>query len=452
MIKKVLNYILTFAIFCLSLYLIEGACFRLVEPYAQWRLQFAWGEPSHAKLNSVFKTIPTDHSISPPSASGFFGGMQKPLELECEYAQKITSFNRPVRDRYYNYLLQEANPLRNFELVDLGIVKGVVVPGMKRPANPLDVEFGLARREGLPVPFSNALFLHLIPQGPHNLYQSAFAKLEGPFSFLLNHGFACVLLAPKSSSELLTQVNYLKSQHPNFAENIFVYAEGDAVSIACDAILEESDWVTSLMVKNPTKPLPLEISSSVSWFFGLVKKGQIDEDTEVSLVEIVRAKRDHPNIYKSRLSGLIFKESKSERFLSSDLVSYLLTCLKISQEVKGLTLGGFAGNQLHEVNSTGSYNLLSLSDQNVSGVEGTALLDELIPQDEPTFDCDVIREYRLLNAVDPQIASLSNRELVLTLGLSFENLGDEVLEQIAEKDPLFYRFYLSLKEIHNTDK
>ena len=422
MIRKVVNYILTFAIFGLSLYLIEGACFRLVEPYAQWRLKFAWGEPSHTKLNPVFKTIPTDHSISPPSTSSFFGGMQKPLDLEFEYAQKITSFNRPVRDRYYNYLLQVANPLRNFELVDLGIVKGVVVPGMKRPANPLDVEFGLARREGLPVPFSNALFLHLIPQESRNLYESEFAKLEGPFSFLLNHGFACVLLDPKSSSELLTQVNYLKSQHPNFAENIFVYAEGDTVSIACDAILEESEWVTSLMVKNPTKPLPSEISSSVSWFFGLVGEGQIDQDVEDSLVEIVRAKRDHPNIYKSRLSGLLFKESKSEKFLSSDLVSFLLTSLKISQEVKGLTFEGFAGNQLHEVNSTDSYNLLSLSDQNVSGM-GTALQDESIPEDEPTFDCDVIREYRLLNADDPQIASLSNRELVLTLGLSFESLG-----------------------------
>ena len=94
---------------------------------------------------------------------------------------------------------------------------------------------------------------------------------------------------------------------------------------------------------------------------------------------------------------------------------------------------------------------MSLSDQNISGL-GTALQDESIPEDEPTFDCDVIREYRLLNADDPQIASLSNRELVLTLGLSFESLGDEVLEQIAEKDPLFYRFYLSLKEIHSTDK
>ena len=451
MIQKVVNYILTFAIFGLSLYLIEGACFRLVEPYAQWRLQFAWGEPSYAKLNPIFKTIPTDHSLAPPDASSFYGGMQKPLDLEFEYAQKITSFNRPSRDRYYNYLMQEVNPLRNFEMTDLGIVKGVLVPGMRRPANSIDVDFGLARREGLPVPFSNALFLYVIPQGPRSAYESAFVRLEGPFSFLLNHGISCVLLDPKSPAELLTQFKYLKSQHPNFAENIFVYAEGEAVSVTCEAIQEESQLITSLMVKNPAKPISPKISSSVAWFIGLLSDGKTNQEVQNSLVEIVRANRNHPNVYKSRLSGLLFKESKVEKFLSSDLMCFLLTCLNISEEIKDLTLEGAPDKEWLDSNSSERADLLSFSQLDESERE-TALQDNSISQDEPTFDCDVIREYRLLNADDSQIANLSNRELVLTLGLSFENLGDEVLEQIAEKDPLFYRFYLSLKEIHSTDK
>jgi hypothetical protein len=451
MIGKVLNYILTFGVVSLSIYLIEGACFRLVEPYSKWRLQFAWGEPSYAKLNPIFKTLPTDHSFAPPDSSSFYGGMQKPLDLEFEYAQKITSFNRPSRDRYYNYLMKEVNPLRNFEMTDLGIVKGVLVPGMRRPANSIDVDFGLARREGLPVPFSNALFIYVIPQGPRSAFESAFVRLEGPFSFLLNHGIACVLLDPKSSTELLTQFKYLKSQHPNFAENIFVYAEADAVSVACEAIQEESQLVTSLMVKNPVNPISSEISSSVAWFIGLLSDGQTNQEVQTSLVEIVRANRNHPNIYKSRLSGLLFKDSKLEKFLSSDLVCFLLTCLNISQEIKDLILEGAPDNQWLDSNSSDSATLLSFSELDESE-RGTALLDNSISQDEPTFDCDVIREYRLLNADDPQIANLSNRELVLTIGLSFENLGDEVLQQIAEKDPFFYRFYLSLKEIHSTDK
>ena len=168
-------------------------------------------------------------------------------------------------------------------------------------------------------------------------------------------------------------------------------------------------------------------------------------------MEIVRANRNHPNVYKSRLSGLLFKESKVEKFLSSDLMCFLLTCLNISEEIKDLTLEGAPDKEWLDLNSSERADLLSFSQVDESELE-TALQDNAISQDEPTFDCDVIREYRLLNADDSQIANLSNRELVLTLGLSFENLGDEVLEQIAEKDPLFYRFYLSLKEIHSTDK
>jgi hypothetical protein len=29
-------------------------------------------------------------------------------------------------------------------------------------------------------------------------------------------------------------------------------------------------------------------------------------------------------------------------------------------------------------------------------------------------------------------------------------MGEDVLLQVAERDPLFYRFYLSLKEIHKS--
>jgi hypothetical protein len=36
---------------------------------------------------------------------------------------------------------------------------------------------------------------------------------------------------------------------------------------------------------------------------------------------------------------------------------------------------------------------------------------------------------------------------VLQIGSSFEEMGVNVLEKIADQDPMFYRFYLSLKEI-----
>jgi hypothetical protein len=69
---------------------------------------------------------------------------------------------------------------------------------------------------------------------------------------------------------------------------------------------------------------------------------------------------------------------------------------------------------------------------------------------EPNFDCEVVREYRQINKGDAAVADLTNRELVLQIGSSFEEMGVNVLEQIADQDPMFYRFYLSLKEIETS--
>ena len=69
------------------------------------------------------------------------------------------------------------------------------------------------------------------------------------------------------------------------------------------------------------------------------------------------------------------------------------------------------------------------------------------------FDCEVVREYRQLHSDNPEITDISNRDIVLTLGAGFEEMGEGVLLQMADRDPLFYRFYLSLREIQgNTER
>ena len=44
--KNVVIKLSIFLFIILLLYLIEGACFRLVDKYAIWRLETAWGTPS----------------------------------------------------------------------------------------------------------------------------------------------------------------------------------------------------------------------------------------------------------------------------------------------------------------------------------------------------------------------------------------------------------------------
>ena len=66
-----------------------------------------------------------------------------------------------------------------------------------------------------------------------------------------------------------------------------------------------------------------------------------------------------------------------------------------------------------------------------------------------TFDCEIIRGYREIHSSDINLKMVTNRDLVLKLGMRFEEMGDDVLRRIGDKDPLFLRFYQSLKEVED---
>jgi hypothetical protein len=71
MIRKFLNIFFVLLLGAFSLYLIQGACFRLVEPYAKLRLGLAWGSPDSMKMNSIISKLPLDHFAQPPIKEGF---------------------------------------------------------------------------------------------------------------------------------------------------------------------------------------------------------------------------------------------------------------------------------------------------------------------------------------------------------------------------------------------
>lgn len=446
MISKTVSIILLTVVTVLSLFLIEGACFRLVEPYANWRLTFAWGEPDMPKQNAILSKLPFDHFLQPPAFSSEWRGHVSSLEEEFEYAKKISSFNRPTRDRYYNFVLRQINPLRNYEIIDLGMIEEVVVPGMRRAASQLDVDIGLARRTGLPLNYSKALFIYVIPPGNRTVYETEFARMENAFSFLLGHGIACVLLNPETPEELGAKVRFLKAQHPNFAEKVFAYAEGGAVELIDQMPKDASEQLSCVIVKDPTQEIMSNHAST--WFLGLITDGSMDKKIQKSIIQRVRNSRDNPNLYKSRLAGLLFKNSKLENLsLSSNAVAYILNCLKFFDATQHANPNPF---QEGEANESLMVNLLHDGNESVNELSIVNMDESDISESEPTFECDVIREYRQLNPDDPSMANLSNRELVLSLGSSFEEMGEEILLEVAERDPLFYRFYLSLKEIHHS--
>ena len=448
MIRKSINSIFVCLVVLLSLYLIEGACFRLVEPYAKWRLNLSWGSPDSTRENPLLNKISLDHFHSLPGNSPVLGNRSGLMEDEIEYSQKITSFNRPLRDKYYSFVTKQVNPLRNFEIVDLGILKEVVLPGLRRPASPLDVELGLARRQGLPVGYAKGICAYVIQPGSRSAYEAKFAQLESAFSFLLGHGIACVLLNPESPDELFAKFKFLKNKYPNFSEKIFVLAEGKAAKTVDDTMRDRNGLLNCFIAKGPSEALTAERATS-AWFMGILTDEEIEQSVENSLLQRVRLNRKHSNLYHSRLSGLLVKESEWEKLpFSSVSIAYILNCMEYFQHddlASGIT------ELSNELNQSTELTMLNLLEANFSDEVGIILDKGAESMDsKPNFECDVINEYRILNADDPEILNLSNRELVLQIGASFEEMGDDILLQIAERDPMFYRFYLSLKEIHKS--
>lgn len=446
MIHKSINLILISAVFVLSLYLIEGACFRLVEPYAKWRLNFSWGSPDFARQNPILNKFPLDHFSIPPGNVSGQKSHSSSIEEEFEYARKIMSFNRPMRDKYCNFVTHQKNPLRRFEIVDLDSVKEVVLPGLRRPAMSLDVELGLSRRQGLPLGYSKGLFVYVIQPGNRSSYEDEFLRLESSFSFLLNHGIACVLINPESAEEFLAKLKFLKAKYPNFSEKIFVYAEGKTVKTIEDAIGESNALLSCLIVKDPTDKMKVVPNSSF-WFMGILSKASKDTKVLSSLIQRARLNRHHMNLYQSRLSGLLFEESTYENLpISSNVITYVLNCLEFYRPSDTTEP---EANVIRDENISLQAPLMVGSEENISeALSITWSGDAAFLESEPNFECEVISEYRLINGDDPEILNISNRELVLQLGASFEEMGEDVLLQIGERDPIFYRFYLSLKEIH----
>jgi len=103
--------------------------------------------------------------------------------------------------------------------------------------------------------------------------------------------------------------------------------------------------------------------------------------------------------------------------------------------------------EMAENNVSSSLAGLGKPSQEIGEISSLSIDDFEYSNPEPNFDCEVVREYRQINKGDAGVADLTNRELVLQIGSSFEEMGVNVLEQIADQDPMFYRFYLSLKEI-----
>ena len=95
---KVAKFLLVFILGVFILYVLEGACFRLVEKYADNRLIIAWGYSGTGTFNSVLKHLPVDHFKKRPEDEPIAANLSslEKVKAEGEYLSLI-HISEPTR-------------------------------------------------------------------------------------------------------------------------------------------------------------------------------------------------------------------------------------------------------------------------------------------------------------------------------------------------------------------
>jgi hypothetical protein len=458
--------ILFFSLFCI--YILESACFRLVESYANWRLTLAWGKPSKPKFNAILKKIPIDHFVHRPT------DLERPDHLgywvadEHHYSSKVMSFSRPLRDSYENYIQSKLEPLAQFEIRDYGDIQGVVLPGFKKKATVEDVQGQKARRVGDALEFARGIFVKVVLRDDSNSYREINLDLEASFGFMLEKGFACVVLPIFSSADLVDKITRFQENEDLLSKNLFAWADGEAATILMESCQSNPSCWKAVMISDPDEFVAPPKDRKLPWtFFEIGEDRRLNEVGLDLLYQWIELARSNDNLYTSRLAGLIkisqdFYVNKS---IPSIFASYVINCSRFIEEMDQPNLKKSIFTRIDPIQELeeGTFNQKItpniesevLSEFDLKRIEES--ISKLEKQEEfslaesrPNFNCEIVREYRSINTSDTKLNLVSNRDLILKLGLGFEEMGQGVLDQIRTKDPLFYRYYNSLRAIEES--
>ena len=432
-----------------NLFLLESACFRLVESYAKARLRFAWGVPGDGHFHPYLKKLPLGHYKVPPSE-------QSPVEritAEDSYATTIMEFGRPLRDRFKSESQSLINPILSFEIRDLGEVENVVIPGIRRIASKIDVEKKLARRIGDPIEFAKGLILRVLPENSKFRINEEYQLMEMPFKFFLENGVACAVVKAKDVTELLETTYILRKNYPMIAENLYLWGEYEAADYILEATFQRPEAFKAIITLHPTKSISSPPVKGMPWILCALNVADLKDEKIDSYLGWVDRARDADTVYTSRLGGLlrIIEPSKVETF-NSFAVAYLLEAFEIVDNLgdrwpKSRPLGFSTTQEL--LATEGGKDPLVLVDLPAVEEKLRMLDQERVNHAEvkASFDCKMVKQYRILHAGDKNLKQITNRDLVIKLGLSFEQMGQNVLEEVGKKDPMFLRFYKSLREV-----
>ena len=451
-----MRFILGILIFCLSvfaLFLFEGICFRMVEKYAIFRLESSWGEKKSENIHKYLKILPLSHFAKTPSNNSEVEfSLFKALE-EDKYACEIMRFGRPQRDHFIDFI-NDLEPLRkSYRIIDINHIRGLILPGLKRFPTDEEVAKGWAGRQRDQMEYAKALFVDIKPS-PLSLEKSVSEQRN--YDFFLKQGIACLSLPARSKDSLLNDLRLLKKTYPAVCQKIICRAYGREAEILLTSCSNNPFLVNMIIVDSPSGYAEAPQVESAPWFYCTLGEGELKNMALVDgLLGWVAASRDSHYVYPSKIGGLMrIRDNFSTQSLVSFHVPLIRECISFYESLEKDKLRSFAIKEAARIEPTfKSQPKVSISEEIPDQLDFSTIstlqaeLPKIETENSQAFDCKMVREYRALHADDPSVSLANNRELILKIGTYFEQMGEDMLLEVGEKDPLFFQFYQSLKII-----
>ena len=451
-----MRFILGILIFCLSVFaffLFEGICFRMVEKYANFRLESSWGSKKSENINKFLKILPLSHFAKTPSNNSEVEfSMFKALE-EDKYACEIMSFGRPHRDHFIDFV-NEPEPLRkSYRIIDINYIRGLILPGLKRFPTDEEVAKGWAGRQRDQMEYAKALFVDIKP-APLSLEKS-FSE-QRSYDFFLDQGIACLSLPVRSKDSLINDLRLLRKSYPAVCQKIICRAYGREAEMLLTSCSNNPFLVNMIIVDSPTGHAEVPQVESAPWFYCTLGEEEMKNTALVDgLLGWVAASRDSNYVYPSKIGGLMrIRDNFSTQSLVSFHIPLIRECLSFYESLEEDKLRSFAIKEAEQIEPIFQRQpKVSISEEVPEQLDFSTVstlqaeLPKIDMENSQAFDCKMVREYRALHADDPSVFLANNRDLILKIGTNFEEMGKEVLLEVGEKDPLFYQFYQSLKII-----
>ena len=180
-----------------------------------------------------------------------------------------------------------------------------MLPGLKRPATPEEVNQKMARRVGDELEYSKGILIRIISSMEAVDYETEFKNLESSFGFVLKKGIACLILPAQNADDVLEKIDYLQTQHKLLAQNVFIWADRRAAGYALDACRAKPEKIKAILLSDPEGVPPPPDMNGLPWLTVQLSEEMVQDGEGVpELLRWVSAGRNPDYFYPSRLGGL----------------------------------------------------------------------------------------------------------------------------------------------------